>query len=156
MFSQGFLGTTAPFYMDAVTLYFAILPLLLGFGVYFALKKRYQLHFQWQMLTFVLTLVMVVVFEIGVRISGGFNAFMAQSNADYNMMLGLMVIHVLVALVSVVLWSALIYGAIKRYRIEKESLNVSHKKAGYWVFAGMSLTSIMGVMIYWFLFIMGH
>jgi putative membrane protein len=156
MFSQGFLGTTAPFYMDVVTIYFAILPLLLGIGVRFALKQHYQLHFQWQLITFVLTLGMVVVFEIGVRISGGFSAFMSQSNADYNMMLGLMVIHVLVALVSVVLWSALIYGAIKRYRIEKEALGVSHKKVGYWVFAGMSLTSIMGVMIYWFLFIMGH
>ena len=28
MFSAGFLGTSAPFYMDLVTLYFALLPLL--------------------------------------------------------------------------------------------------------------------------------
>ena len=156
MFSQGFFDTSAPLYMDIITFYFALLPLLLGIGIRFALKKRYKLHYQWQLATFAFTLLMVVIFEVGVRLSGGFTVFMAQSHVNETFMIAFMLTHVVIALISVVLWSALIYGAIKRYRVEKASLSASHKKVGYAVFAGMSLTSFMGVMIYWFLFVMGH
>jgi len=153
MFSAGFLGTSAPFYMDLVTLYFALLPLLLGVAISFAVRGLYDTHYRMQLSVFVLTLLMVVVFEVGVRISGGFLAFMEQSQASHDMMVLLLVVHILVALISVVLWSALIYGAIKRNRIEALPMTPSHRKVGYYVFGGMSLTAIMGVSIYYFLFV---
>jgi hypothetical protein len=34
MFEAGFLGTHAPAYMDVITLYFALLPFMLGVGVF--------------------------------------------------------------------------------------------------------------------------
>ncbi len=153
MFSAGFLGTSAPFYMDLVTLYFALLPLLLGFAISFAIRGQYDAHYRMQLSVFVLTLLMVVVFEVGVRISGGFLAFMEKSQASHDMMVLLLVVHIIVALISVVLWSALIYGAIKRNRIEALPMTPAHKKVGYYVFAGMSLTAVMGVSIYYFLFV---
>ena len=42
LFSKGFLGTSAPFYLDLATVYFAVLPLLLAFSIYYAVKKEYK------------------------------------------------------------------------------------------------------------------
>jgi putative membrane protein len=152
MFETGFLGTSAPFYMDLVTFYFGILPLLMGSAIYMAVKKRYELHYKMQLSIFVLTLFVVGVFEVGVRISGGFSAFMEQSNVNATFMLIFLVVHILIALVSVVLYSILIYSAIKEFRLKSAPIVKSHKKLGMAVFLGMSITSIMGVTIYYFLF----
>lgn len=153
MFTTGFLGTAAPFYMDLVTLYFALLPFLLFLAIRKAVNGDYEAHYKMQLATYVLTLLIVVVFEIGVRLSGGFVAFMEQSAANYTAMVIFLIVHIIIAVASVVLWSALLYGATKRYRIEKGSIQSSHKKVGKIVFAGLTLTSIMGVMIYFFLFV---
>ncbi len=148
------LATNAPLYMDIVTLFFALLPFLLFVGIRFAIKGDYESHFRWQVLIYVTTLVMVVVFEIGVRVSGGLMAFMKASQINETFIFVFTGFHVLIALVSVVLWSALIYGGIKHYRIEKQPLGASHKRFGRYVFLGISITSLMGVMIYYFLFVM--
>lgn len=152
MFETGFLGTSAPFYMDLVTLYFGILPLLMGSAIFMAIKKRYELHYKMQLSIFVITLLVVGVFEVGVRISGGFSAFMENSNVNATFMLIFLVVHILIALVSVVLYSILVYSAIKEFRLKSAPIVKSHKKLGIIVFLGMAITSIMGVMIYYFLF----
>ena len=66
MFSlEGFLGTSAPFYLDLATVYFAFLPFLMAFSIYFAVKKEYKKHFISQAIILGTTLVIVVIFEIG-------------------------------------------------------------------------------------------
>jgi putative membrane protein len=152
MFETGFLGTSAPFYMDLVTFYFGILPLLMGIAIFMAVKKRYELHYKMQLSIFVLTLLVVGVFEVGVRISGGFSAFMEQSNANTTFMIIFLLVHILIALATVVLYSILIYSAIKQFRLNSAPIVQSHKKLGMIVFLGMSITSFMGVMIYYLLF----
>ncbi|MBU1927736.1 DUF420 domain-containing protein [bacterium] len=152
MFETGFLGTSAPFYMDLVTFYFGILPLLMGSAIFVAVKKRYELHYKMQLVIFVFTLLVVGVFEVGVRISGGFSAFMEQSNANETFMIIFLLIHILIALATVVLYSILIYSAVKEFRLKSIPIVKSHKKLGMLVYLGMSITSIMGVMIYYFLF----
>jgi putative membrane protein len=104
MFEAGFLGTRAPFFMDMVTIYFALLPFLVAFSIYMAITKRYALHFRFQMSTFILTMVMVVIFEIGVRVDGGFNAYMQESSLSYNAVFVYLIIHILFALLTVVAW----------------------------------------------------
>lgn len=153
MFDSGFLGTTAPTYMDFITIYFAALPFLLGFAILMAIKKRYDLHYKLQVLTFLVTIIVVVIFEIGVRVSGGFNAFMQESNADYLWMTIFLIVHILVALVSTVLWSVVIYNAYKQYKMHSKPFSRLHKKFGKAVYAGMTFTSVSGIMIYYFLFI---
>ena len=152
MFELGFLGTKALMYMDVITLYFGVLPFLMASAIYMAIKKRYKIHYKMQLSIYVLTLIIVTIFEIGVRISGGFSAFMEQSNANYSYMLTFLVIHVLVAILSVVLYSILIYSSSQQYIFKKEPLALNHKKMGQVVFFGMTLTSIMGILIYYFLF----
>ena len=153
MFETGFLGTQAPLYMDVITLYFALLPFLLGIGIFHAIKGNQDLHYKIQLGTFTLTLLVVVIFEVGVRLSGGFSEFMQDSNANHSWMVIFLIIHIFVAIVSVIVWSALIYGAVKHYKLDHEYLPAYHKKIGKLVFLGLTATSIMGVMIYYFLFI---
>ena len=153
MFNNGFLGTSAPVYMDVITLYFALLPLLMAVGIYMAVKKRYELHFQMQLTTYIMTLLIVVLFEVGVRLSGGFAFFMQDSNVNYSFMIVFLLFHIIVALVSVVAYSFLIYSSIKEFRLKSGVLIKNHKKFARLVYLGMTVTSITGVMIYYFLFI---
>ncbi len=152
MFETGFLGTKAPFYMDLITIYFGLLPLLMGSAIIMAMKKKFDMHYKMQLSTFIVTLVVVVIFEIGVRLSGGFNEFMNDSNANYSAMAIFLAIHVIVAVISVVIWAILIYSAIREYKFHKKPIIRSHAKLGRWVYFGMSATAIMGVSIYYFLF----
>ena len=145
MFENGFLGTSAPLYMDIITLYFGLLPLLMGYAIYMAIKKRYELHKKMQFVIYTLTLLVVVFFEIGVRISGGFAYFMQGSNAGEAFLFTFLLFHIFVAFISVVAYSLLIYKVITRHQ--------SHKKFGQIVYLGMTITSITGVMIYHFLFV---
>lgn len=152
MFSQGFLGTSAPLYMDIVTLYFALLPLLMVAGIVMAVRKKLELHYKMQLSTFIMTLLMVVVFETGVRISGGLPAFMLHANINETFMWIFLIVHIFIALVSVVAWSILVYSAVKEFKLGATPFVKSHKKLGILVYIGMSITSCMGVMIYYFLF----
>ncbi len=61
-FEKGFLGTTAPLYLDITTVYFTSLPFLLAISIYFAIKKEFEKHFLSQAIILGLTLVVVVIF----------------------------------------------------------------------------------------------
>jgi len=152
MFETGFLGTRALWFMDVVTLWFALLPFLMAAAIVLAKRKRYVAH-QWaQTALFALTLVMVVLFEVGVRFSGGFAAYAEQSGMAFGELVTLLAVHILIAVVSVALWAWLLIDALRGFRRSGEVAS-SHKNYGQAVFAGMSVTSFLGVMIYWLLFI---
>ena len=148
-----FIRPDAPLYMDIITIYFALLPLLMFFAIRFAVKKEYDKHFKAQLSLFILTLIVVLFFEVSVRLSGGFTLFMKTAHVSYSFMLIFLMVHIAIALATVVTWSALLYGAIKSYKIEGRAISKSHKKIGRYVFVGASITSLMGVIIYYLLFV---
>lgn len=152
MFEVGFLGTNAPLYMDMITVYFALLPFLMGLAIFMAIKKRYKLHYIMQLSIYIVSIVFVTIFEIGIRMSGGFNAFIEGSITDYDGMTAFLIVHIVIAIVSVALWSKLIYSATKEYLRNDKKWVTSHKKLGKIIYVGMSITSVMGVSIYYFLF----
>jgi len=145
--------TQPPLYMNVITIYFMMLPFLMASAIYMAIKKKFTLHYKMQLSIFIITLIVVVIFEVGVRLSGGFSAFMQTSNANMTYMTLFLVVHILVALVSVVLYFLVIYSAYREVKLHKEPLIHNHKFLGRLVFLGMSITSIMGTTIYYFLFI---
>jgi putative membrane protein len=153
-FEPGFFGTRAALYMDAVTLYFALLPLLVMGAIALAMRRQYAAHYLAQMGIFALTLVVVVVFEVGVRISGGFLEYVKSSEVHYGFMVTFLVLHILVAIATVAAWAYLIYAARRAYRADGPDAFAftTHKTLGRRVFAGILLTSVMGVSIYIFLF----
>lgn len=152
LFSDGFLGTDAPFYLDLATVYFAILPFLLAFSIFFAIKKQYKKHFISQALILGVTLFIVVIFEIGIRISGGFIEYSKYSNVSYDFMLVFLIIHILIAIAAVAGWLFLFISSYKQYKTN--TLNATlHKKIGKAIFASLTITSIMGIFMYLFLFV---
>lgn len=155
MFEAGFLGTRAPLYMDLVTIFFGLLPFLVGYAIYLAVKGEYRAHFKWQATLFLITMVMVVIFEAGVRFDGGFNVFMQGSDLPYNGVLTYLIVHVLIALVTVVAWGLTIYKAMKAYVNEGVSSPyfAGHKKQAKILFLGIVVTSLMGCSMYPLLFI---
>jgi len=152
MFEAGFLGTRALWFMDVVTLWFGLLPFLMGAAIIVAKRKRFDLHQQAQTVLFVLTLGMVVLFEVGVRFSGGFAAYAEQSGVAFSALVTLLAVHILIAVAAVGAWAWLLIDALRSYR-SAGSVAAKHKTYGQAVYAGMSVTSFLGVMIYWLLFV---
>lgn len=151
-FEPGFLGTKALLYMDIVTLYFALLPFLLGFSIYQAINGNIKLHFQSQFVILAVTIVMVLIFEIGVRLSGGFMEYAKHSSLSFDFLLIFLLIHIFIALMAVGGWIYLIIATYKSYRNGILENSEKHRKMGKWIFAALTVTSIMGCSIYLFLF----
>jgi putative membrane protein len=153
-FEPGFLGTRAAFYMDVVTLYFAILPFLLGFSIRQAVVGNIALHYRSQIAILGLTLLMVVLFEVGVRVEGGFVEYVKMSSVSYDFLLLLLAVHIFIALIAVGGWIFLIVSSYRTYLGEGIAGMGKHRRMGKWIFAALTLTSIMGCSIYGFLFLM--
>lgn len=154
MFTEaGFLGTRALFFMDMVTLYFAILPFLLGLSIRQAVIGKITLHFRSQIVILLLTIIMVIIFELGVRISGGFIEYIKFSTISYDFFLMYLAVHIFVALMSVGGWIYLIITSYKTYRKYGRDGMGQHRRMGKWIFAALTLTSLMGCSIYLFLFV---
>jgi len=152
MFENGFLGTSAPFYMDVSTLYFALLPILMATAVFLAVKKLFKAHAYAQMGLFILTIAVVLYFEIGVRLDGGYFAYIEKTSLPKDKMAIYMVIHIFIALISTLVWA---YHTIRSFKefVKTKSVYTNHKVIGRLIFTGMTITSIMGVGVYWLLFI---
>lgn len=153
-FEPGFLGTRAAFYMDLVTLYFAILPFLLAFSIRQAVIGKIALHYKSQMAILLLTVVMVLIFETGVRISGGFVEYVKMSPISYDFLIFFLSVHILIALLAVGGWIYLIITSYQTYKREGRAGMGKHRKMGKWIFAALTLTAIMGCSIYVFLFLL--
>ena len=155
LFNPGFLGTSAPLYMDAVTIYFAIFPILMAYTIYLAIKKRYKEHFISQAILLVVTVSIVIVFEIGLRISGGFIEYAKYSDVSRTFMVSFLIIHIVIAVIALISWVYLFITSVKLYKNKQleHIKNSNHRKLGKLVFLGLTISSFMGVCIYLFLFL---
>ncbi|MFT7824741.1 MAG: DUF420 domain-containing protein [Sulfurimonas sp.] len=155
MFEAGFLGTRAPLFMDIVTLIVALLPFLIIGAVYLAKNKKYQAHAKIQKLLFWISLVVVVYFEYGVRSVGGFDVFMEKSSTSYSYAFWVLITHIAISVVTLILWAGTLLRAKRDYRMNvlPGMYSPAHKKSGIRALAGISLTSLSGLWVYYLLFI---
>ncbi len=155
MFQAGFLGTRAPFFMDFVTLIVAFLPLLVGIAISFAKRENYSLHAVSQTLIFIISLIVVGYFEYGVRLGGGYDAFMEGSSVSHAYAFWVLIIHIIIAVVTLGAWVSTLWSAradTGRKTLPGFNSNV-HKKAGIRTFTGIVLTSLTGIWVYFLLFV---
>lgn len=155
MFETGFLGTRAPFFMDFVTLIVALLPLLVFGAIRLAHKQAYRAHAFVHTLIFIVFIIVIGYFEYGVRIGGGFNAFMDGSRVSHNYALWVLIVHILISVVTVGIWVITLISALKP-SIKKNlpgKNSVVHQKAGIRTFIGIGLTSFTGIWVYLLLFV---
>ncbi|MEA3455229.1 MAG: DUF420 domain-containing protein [Campylobacterota bacterium] len=155
MFQPGFLGTRAPFFMDFVTIIVTLLPLLVAFAILLAKKKMFKLHIAFQLFLFVFSVVVVSYFEYGVRVDGGFEAFVKESSLSESFIFYFLLFHIFVSVVTVVWWSRTIIAGMIAYRNNRlpGSLSAAHKRLGMQSAWGIFLTSLTGLWVYLFLFV---
>jgi putative membrane protein len=155
MFQAGFLGTRAPFFMDFVTIIVILLPLLVLGAIAMAKVKSYRLHAFTQTLIFIVSVIVVGYFEYGVRLGGGFDVFMEESNTSHTYALWVLFIHIIIAIISLIIWTKMLLVA---YREKRENrlpgkASVQHKKEGIYTFIGIFLTGTTGLWVYILLFV---
>ena len=155
-FDAGFLGTRAAFYMDAVGVFFVLIPILLAIAIRFAMKKKFKSHYQSHIAIYALTLLVVILFEVGVRLSGGFTEFMKESPVNPTFFVIFLIVHIVIALLTIVAWTYQVIVSWKAYKRgqlnEKRAKN--HKLIGGLIYTGMVITVLMGGGIYYSLFVM--
>lgn len=155
MFSSGFLGTRAPFFMDFVTLIVTLLPFLVAVAIGFAKRYKYDLHSITQTIIFIFSVIVLGYFEYGVRLGGGFESYLKGSSVDYNYAFTVLIVHIIIATITLGFWVSTILQA--RYdKLHKLLVGVhsaSHKRAGLRTFTGIVLTSFSGLWVYLLLFV---
>ncbi len=147
MFESGFLGTRAPFFMDFVTLIVAFLPILVFGAITLARAKKYRLHALAQTLIFAFAVIILVYFETGVRVGGGFDSFMDGSSVSHNYAFFVLVLHIAISIITLIIWATSLIRA-KRFL----ALGI-HKVLGRISFIGIVLTSLSGIWVYLILFV---
>lgn len=147
MFQLGFLGTRAPIFMDVVTLIVSVLPFLMMGIISLARAKKYKLHALLQKVLFLISLVVLTYFEIGVRMIGGFETFMKESGVGHDYAFIVLVFHIMVAVITLIIWLTTLLMAKKQLQLNK------HKQAGKLTFLGVTLTSLTGIWVYLLMFV---
>ena len=155
MFQAGYLGTRAPFFMDTVTLIVAFLPIIVFASIVLARKKRYKLHAFTQNVIFVVSVIVVGYFELGVRVGGGFDAFMAGSGVSPTYASVVLIGHIIIAIGTLLYWIRTILNA--NYQFSKGLIpglqSNSHKLLAIKTFLGIVFTSFSGIWVYLLLFV---
>jgi len=149
MFTEGFLGTRAPFFMDTVTLIVTILPLLLAIIILLAKKGHIKTHIALNILVYIVTIVVLGYFEYGVRLAGGYKALSVDSDVNHNYLLFVLILHIIIATLGILVWTYTIFMAPKLSKANP----VKHKRLGITTFYLESLTSFSGVWVYLLLFV---
>jgi len=152
MFETGFLGTRAPLFMDFVTVIVALLPALVGGSIYLAKKQSYKAHHITQVIILITSVIVVGYFEYGVRLGGGFAEYVKATSVSYGVALTILIVHILIALVTLYLWIETMIKSKKYNIIESPSSEYNHKKAGMRVAMGIVATSVTGIIVYVVLF----
>lgn len=155
MFSSGFLGTRAPLFMDFVTLIVAVLPLLIYAGIMFAKKGAYKLHAFAQNVIYVVSVIVVLYFEYGVRVGGGFDTFAENAEVSYTYALFVLVFHIAIAVATFAYWSLTLFkanGWMKNGLIPG-TMSQTHKRMAIRSFIGIIFTSMTGIWVYISLFV---
>ncbi len=155
MFAPGFFGTKAPFFMDLMTLIVAFLPLLVYFGILFARQGHYDLHRWYQWGLFFFSLIVVGWFEYGVRVGGGFSAYVEGSRWPRMLLFTFLVLHIVIAFFTLLWWSRTLIKADWnfRHRHLPGGFTLRHIRAGTLSAVGIFLTALSGVWVYLMLFV---
>ena len=155
MFQDGFLGTRAPFFMDFILIIVALLPLLVMGAISMAKVKAYRLHAIVQNIIFIVSVIVVGYFEYGIRQGGGFKAFMEESHISYSYALYVLIFHIVVAVISLVIWVRTLWlarGATKNNKLPGDYSQL-HKRAGQLTLLGIFMTAFTGIWVYILLFV---
>ena len=135
--------------MDTVIVLLTLLPMLMLLAFRFARKGRVSLHRNMQVATLLLVLLVVVLFEVDVRLSGGKAAFLAQNPNRATMVDSILRFHITIATLTLFAWLGLALVSWPRFRHSLPGAFTGlHKRLGKITFAGACLLSSTGALMY--------
>jgi len=155
MFQAGFMGTRAPFFMDFVTLIVVFLPLIVFSSILLARKGKYALHAITQNILFVAAVIVLGYFALGVRMGGGFDAFIEDSGVSHTYASIVLVVHIFIAIVMLFYWIMTVLNANVQYKrgLIPGKGSRQHKLLAAKTFIAIIFTSFSGVWVYLLLFV---
>jgi putative membrane protein len=140
--------------MDIAIVLFTVLPLLLGFAIRFAKRRRYLAHRNLQTATLLLILILIVLFELNIRLSGGTSTFLAKSSVNPHFLRVFLRFHIVVATITAIVWTTLVVRSWRRFRRELPgSFSRAHRRWGWITFGGVFVLSSTGCALYVMLFV---
>lgn len=138
------------FIMTAVMLLTLLSPFVVFYGVKLAKRKAYEAHRKVQNTIFYICVIGVLALEVLIRYSGGSGSL--ASNSEYYgtpFFTITLVSHILVAVLTYLLWTILIVLSNRRFRKSLPGkFTNTHKRLGYIIFIGLIYTAISALAVY--------
>jgi uncharacterized membrane protein YozB (DUF420 family) len=159
--SDGFLGYKASLMLDVVVCALAVVvPTLLASLYAVKIRRNYRLHKTLQITLGLILLVAVGLFEVDMRLHGGIDGILAKRSrpltpGERSSFNSLLYVHLFFAVSTVVLWATTLLLALKRMPRPPAPCDHSrlHKRLGWLSAADITLTSVTGLMVYYYGFV---
>lgn len=161
MMTDGFLGYRASLMLDVVVVaLIVVVPILLTSLYLVKVRRNYAAHRFLQTLLGVVLLIAVGAFEVDMRLQGGIRAILAKRLTPLTpeqllFFDRLLAIHLVFAISTVVLWGLTLTLAWRRFSVPPRPGEHSalHKVLGWASAIDITLTSVTGLLVYYFGFI---
>lgn len=152
---SGIFATRADLFMDVAISFLTALPALMGLALRFARTRRYRAHRNTQAATLLVVLVVVVLLELDIRLSGGTAAFLAHAPGRLELVRPLLFVHVAAATLTAIAWLILAVISWRRFRITLPgTFSRLHRRIGWTTFAGACFLSSSGAALYALCFVL--
>lgn len=154
---DGFLGYKASLMLDVVVCALVLVVPTLVFSLYAVkIRRNYRLHRSLQVALGVVLLIVVGLFEVDMRLSGGIDGILAKrtrplSPDERSAFNTLLYVHLFFAISTVVLWAVTLTLALKHMPAPPGPCDHSrlHKRLGWLSAADITMTSITGLLVYY-------
>jgi len=158
---DGFLGYRASLMLDVVVCALVIVVTTLFVSLYAVkVRRNYGLHKVLQITLGIVLLIAVGLFEIDMRLHGGIAGILAKrsrplSPAELAGFYRLLYVHLLFAISTVGLWATTLTLALRRIPSPPGPCSHSrwHKRLGWLSAVDITLTSVTGLLVYYFGFV---
>jgi hypothetical protein len=153
---DGFLGTRASLMLDILALSMAAVVLILTWSVYqVKFRRRYRLH-KWTQITLgVVVLVVVILFEIDVRLHGWQSRAAGDGGRPEAIVWYALYVHLLFAITSIILCPVTLFLAVRNFQNPPmpsvhTRIHVPLARAAAF---DMGMTAVTGWIFYWLAFV---
>ena len=144
----GFLGTRADALIDLAIVFFILAPFLMAYALRLAARRRHREHRNLQAGLLAGAIVSVLMLEISIRFGTAGEAYAASSLYGPSM-IALFVVHLVVAIPTLVVWCWLAVLSWRRFsRTLPGPFAPRHRRWGKLVFVGLCLSSATGTGLY--------
>lgn len=162
--TNGFLGFDSSFMLDVVVCALVLVVPALLFSLYLVkIRKNYLLHRNMQLALGIVLLIAVGAFEIDIRLHGGWENIVNKNpeaprlaGEAFDFVRTLLWVHLVFAVTTPFFWIATIVLALKRFPkpLGPCAHSKLHKKLGWISTIDITLTSVTGLLFYYYAFVL--